>query len=159
MLFRAALRRLLHCRPLQRLPRRVTRRGVVRRAALLRPHRALCARVRREIHLCVAVRRTRALFRSYERAVCADITHCAPSAVRERAADAARANVTLARLDWEVRIRRPAAKQVAAAGATALCGATRNVLDYYVRRSERAAMSACANGLAAVNTAVEALAS
>ena len=66
----------------------------------------------------------------------------------------ARANVTLGRLDWEVRIRRPPA----AAGATAVCGATRNVLDYYVRRSERAAISACANGLAAVNTAVEALA-
>ena len=66
----------------------------------------------------------------------------------------ARANVTLGRLDWEVRIRRPPA----AAGATALCGASHEVREYFVRRSERAAMSACAAGLAAVNTAVEALA-
>ena len=70
----------------------------------------------------------------------------------------ARANVTLGRLDWEVRIRRPAAKQVAAAGATALCGASHEVREYFVRRSERAAMAACAAGPAAVNTAVEALA-
>ena len=70
----------------------------------------------------------------------------------------ARANVTLGRLDWEVRIRRAAAKPAAAAGATALCGASHEVREYFVRRSERAAMAACAAGLAAVNTAVEALA-
>jgi hypothetical protein len=49
-----------------------------------------------------------------------------------------------------VRIRRAAA----AAGATALCGASHEVREYFVRRSERAAMAACVAGL---NTAVEAL--
>jgi len=61
-------------------------------------------------------------------------------------------------LDWEVRIRRAAAKPAAAAGAAALCGASHEVREYFVRRSERAAMAACAAGPAAVNTAVEALA-
>ena len=65
---------------------------------------------------------------------------------------ALRAQYESALLTKLVRIRRQAV------GATALCGASHEVREYFVRRSERAAMAACAAGLAAVNTAVEALA-
>ena len=59
---------------------------------------------------------------------------------------------------WHFRLLGNSTQQRLVPTMSIIISATRNVLDYYVRRSERAAMAACAAGLAAVNTAVEALA-